>query len=136
MALYGVATQAILLRWSISCAGLYALTACDRRDGRRQPALAAPAQLMHRRPVVSGLADRMGGGCRQDGPADEGDYGDRLDGQRLGDVGRRDRLPEAEQAHGQADQQGADGGGGVAGGEQPGQRSRPYEQDGGQQEGG
>src|SRR5260370_7667377 len=38
-------------------------------------------------------------GCHQDGPADEAERRDRVDGQRFGDEGRRDRLPEAEEAH-------------------------------------
>ena len=69
-------------------------------------------------------------GCHQDGPADEGERRDRVDGQRFGDEGRRDRLPEAEQAHGEADDEGAEGCAGVTGGERP----WPYQQDGGKSE--
>ena len=43
-------------------------------------------------------------------------------------------IPEAEQAHGEADDEGAERGGGVAGGKQPGERPWPRQQYGGEDE--
>jgi hypothetical protein len=62
---------------------------------------------------------RPGVAAARDGPGEQGEQGDRLDGQGLGDGGRRDRFPEAAQAHREADEQGAEVAGDVADGRQP-----------------
>jgi integrase len=49
------------------------------------PALPALAHLVGGGPVMGAWVGGAGGCCHQDGPADEGEHGDRLDGQRLGD---------------------------------------------------